>query len=122
MKTNHTFESAVRQLSLLRAQSRLKSERLGILREAGLYRPPLGPDALMVHATPEQHEALAGVLGVEAYHRILVIDRALHKAEDGTFGRCDVCDGSLSPNRLAATPALVLCSDCATPAPAEMEG
>jgi DnaK suppressor protein len=39
--------------------------------------------------------------------------RALAKVEEGTYGRCDRCDGPIAPARLEAAPESVLCIDCA---------
>ena len=39
--------------------------------------------------------------------------RALAKVEEGTYGRCDRCDGPIAPARLEAAPESVHCIDCA---------
>jgi DnaK suppressor protein len=39
--------------------------------------------------------------------------RALAKVEEGSYGRCDRCDGPIAPARLGAAPESVLCIDCA---------
>jgi DnaK suppressor protein len=41
------------------------------------------------------------------------VERALAKLDDGTYGRCDSCGGSIAPERLRAMPAGVLCLACA---------
>jgi DnaK suppressor protein len=40
-------------------------------------------------------------------------ERALAKLDDGTYGRCDTCDGAIAAARLEAMPDSVLCVTCA---------
>lgn len=40
------------------------------------------------------------------------IDLALKKMEDGTYGRCEACDGEIAPARLRAHPFAVRCTAC----------
>ncbi len=40
------------------------------------------------------------------------IDHALLKIKDGTFGKCDECDGSIEVNRLRARPIATQCIGC----------
>ena len=42
------------------------------------------------------------------------IQRALARLDEGTFGRCEACGGSISPARLRARPVTELCIDCKT--------
>ena len=39
--------------------------------------------------------------------------RALEKLDDGSYGRCDRCGGSIAPGRLQAAPESALCIACA---------
>jgi DnaK suppressor protein len=39
------------------------------------------------------------------------VDRALEKADDGTYGTCDVCGKPIGEGRLEALPWAVLCVD-----------
>jgi DnaK suppressor protein len=39
--------------------------------------------------------------------------RAVAKVEEGSYGRCDRCRGTIAPARLEAAPESVLCIDCA---------
>ncbi len=40
------------------------------------------------------------------------IDRALGKLEEGTYGRCEACDGVIHPGRLQAQPFALRCTPC----------
>lgn len=40
------------------------------------------------------------------------IDRALHKLENGSYGRCDKCGKPIGDDRLRAAPFATLCIDC----------
>ncbi|MFN8205447.1 MAG: TraR/DksA C4-type zinc finger protein [Solirubrobacteraceae bacterium] len=41
------------------------------------------------------------------------VERALAKLDEGSYGTCDACGGSIAPGRLRAMPDSVLCVDCA---------
>jgi DnaK suppressor protein len=41
------------------------------------------------------------------------LQRALAKLDEGSYGRCDSCGGSIAPGRLQAAPESTLCIDCA---------
>lgn len=40
------------------------------------------------------------------------VERALQKFEEGTYGRCDKCGGTIDPARLEARPQANLCLSC----------
>jgi DnaK suppressor protein len=40
------------------------------------------------------------------------IDQAMSRLEQGTYGRCEECDGEISANRLSALPFAALCRNC----------
>lgn len=44
--------------------------------------------------------------------RIRLIDAALARSADGTYGECVECGEQVSPARLEADPAVALCIDC----------
>ena len=41
-------------------------------------------------------------------------ERALAKLDDGSYGRCDSCDGEIPAERMRAMPDAVLCMGCAS--------
>jgi phosphoserine phosphatase RsbU/P len=44
------------------------------------------------------------------------VDRALERVDNGTYGVCEVCVGTIEPERLIADPLTQLCLDCMEPA------
>jgi phosphoserine phosphatase RsbU/P len=44
------------------------------------------------------------------------VDRALERADHGSYGICEVCDGTLEPERLFADPLAEVCLTCLNPA------
>lgn len=61
-------------------------------------------------ATAERSEVL-GI--VENLHGMLEdVDRALGKAEAGTYGRCDRCGNAIGAARMEFRPTSALCVDC----------
>jgi len=44
------------------------------------------------------------------------VDRALERVDNGTYGVCEVCVGTVEPERLLADPLTQLCLDCLHPA------
>jgi DnaK suppressor protein len=61
-------------------------------------------------ATAERSEVL-GI--VENIHEMLDdVDKALAKAADGTYGKCDSCGKEISAARLEHRPASLRCIDC----------
>lgn len=45
--------------------------------------------------------------------RIRMIEEALERVEEGTYGKCVSCDGDISLERLKAVPYARLCIECA---------
>ena len=43
---------------------------------------------------------------------IIKMQEAIKRIDDGVFGICEVCDGSISEKRLTARPVTTLCIDC----------
>lgn len=47
-----------------------------------------------------------------AREKLASIDRALRQAKNGGYGRCEQCDQSINPERLAIFPQATLCVPC----------
>jgi len=45
---------------------------------------------------------------------IMKMQEGLQRIDDGTFGTCEVCGGSISEKRLTARPVTTLCIECKT--------
>jgi DnaK suppressor protein len=52
-------------------------------------------------------------VGTSLEERLLRIERALTKLDEGTYGSCDSCGEPIAPKRLEAMPESVLCMECA---------
>jgi DnaK suppressor protein len=64
-------------------------------------RPALSPDDEMGFAVADRR---AGMLAQ--------VDLALKKMEEGSYGRCEVCEEEIAPARLRAHPFAVRCTRC----------
>jgi DnaK suppressor protein len=64
-------------------------------------RPALSPDDEMGFAVADRR---AGML--------VQIDLALKKMDEGTYGRCEMCEEEIAPARLRAHPFAVRCTPC----------
>jgi DnaK suppressor protein len=62
-----------------------------------------------------QYSALesASIVRERLDDRLNAIEAALHRLEEGTYGRCEGCGQEISLERLEADPAARLCADCA---------
>ncbi|MEX1177798.1 MAG: TraR/DksA C4-type zinc finger protein [Nitriliruptor sp.] len=62
-------------------------------------------------ATEERAELLASLEA--ARQRVRAVDEALHRIDEGTYGTCVSCGGSIPDERLEARPLSVRCVRCA---------
>lgn len=46
-------------------------------------------------------------------YRIAEIERAIHKVEDGSYGKCELCGAAIPEERLEILPDANICMDCA---------
>ncbi|MEM8790326.1 MAG: TraR/DksA C4-type zinc finger protein [Pseudomonadota bacterium] len=60
----------------------------------------------------ENDEVLEG-LGETGLTELRMIDAALHKIEDGTYGMCVNCEEDIAPERLELVPHAAVCANCA---------
>jgi len=60
-------------------------------------------------------EALAPETSIDEVDRLLDdVEAALARLDDGTYGRCGACGSVIDDSRLAATPTVQTCANCAT--------
>lgn len=81
-------------------------------------------EATELVSTDDEHDPEGSTIAVEraiaagllrdARHHLNEIERALARVDDGSYGRCAICGGSIAAERLAARPATPTCIDCAT--------
>lgn len=107
-------ESELRQMLLVEQRellARIRRGRGGLkegaveLAEASLGdladRPVLTPEAEIGYEVVDQRAQL-----------LAQIEIALKKLEEGTYGRCEVCDEAIPPARLQALPFAIRCTRC----------
>lgn len=58
--------------------------------------------------------ALLNSLGEADQNRLLMIDRALDRITQGTYGICLMCGKEIAEERLESIPSAALCIDCQT--------
>ena len=67
--------------------------------------------------TTEAVERLATTSAARSlFAKLTDVERALIKVEEGTYGRCDVCEGPIGAERLEAVPWATRCVRCAAKA------
>lgn len=59
-------------------------------------------------------EELKARLQGESCEELEQLQRALWRIDQGTWGRCEKCDGAIGRDRLRAIPETSTCLDCAT--------
>ncbi|MEZ0446824.1 TraR/DksA family transcriptional regulator [Cellulomonas sp. ICMP 17802] len=64
-------------------------------------------------ATIAFERAQVDALARDASDRLLSIERALAKVDDGTYGVCEVCGDAIPAGRLEARPTATTCVGCA---------
>ncbi|HXX45619.1 MAG TPA: SpoIIE family protein phosphatase [Candidatus Acidoferrales bacterium] len=62
-----------------------------------------------IAVVPAEEVRTAGAPLVELLHEV---DAAVHRMDDGTYGVCEACKGTLEKDRLIADPLVQLCLDC----------
>jgi DnaK suppressor protein len=61
-------------------------------------------------AASERSEVIG--LAQSLARKVRMVDRAMQKLDEGSYGICDRCGKPISPARLEARPESVLCVDC----------
>lgn len=98
-------------------RSQLMSERARLLEEIGeVIEAPdqmtYGSQAAAASQVFEQQRDLA--LRDRATQHLALVDAALDRLDDGTFGRCMRCGRAIAPARLEALPWAAHCIECQT--------
>ena len=98
--------------SLQEEQVSLRAQlaELGFGENGGLDYDQNFADSSQVTAERGEAEALAKSLR----ETLSEVDNALSKFDPGTYGTCESCGQSISPDRLEAKPAARLCINCAS--------
>ncbi len=110
----------VTNFSMLR--SRLESERKRLVEQLEQLRASVRPIEERREGSPfgkREEEATESLelekrlaLEKRARDQMAEVEHALHKFEEGTYGRCDGCGQPIDPARLEALPQASLCLSC----------
>ena len=63
--------------------------------------------------TQRENDDVLNAIGGEATQTVRLIDKALKKIENGTYGICDFCGEEIPAARLKAIPYALTCVNCA---------
>jgi RNA polymerase-binding protein DksA len=63
--------------------------------------------------TQRENDDVLSAIDGEAQHTVQLIDAALIRIKDGTYGICAVCGEEIPEKRLAALPYVTTCVNCA---------
>jgi RNA polymerase-binding transcription factor len=108
----------MRQRDLNLFRKLLESRKREILQEAERALGAMNHDSEEAYADPTDRAALESdrnfVLRMRDRERKLLskIDEAFARIEDGSYGRCEECDGEIGIERLKARPVTTLCIGC----------
>jgi DnaK suppressor protein len=106
-------------------RGQLTADRAATLdRLAGLRRELAGiVESAQAANTDDEHDPEGATIAFEREHaaalvsrgdrRLAEIDAALRRLDDGSYGTCLRCGGTIAADRLAARPAAETCIDCA---------
>ena len=68
-------------------------------------------------ATEREGDELLERLGTQGQVEMRLLNEALHRIEDGSFGVCEVCGDDILLARLDAVPYAAICRNCAGAGP-----
>ncbi|MFC2051312.1 TraR/DksA family transcriptional regulator [Chloroflexota bacterium] len=110
----------IKNLNQLR--SRLEDERKRLLGELEQLEVGIRPTEERREGSPfgkREEEATESfelekrlALEKQIKDQLAIVERTLHKFEEGTYGSCDNCGQPIDPDRLEALPQASLCLDC----------
>jgi RNA polymerase-binding transcription factor DksA len=109
-KSDVTPAQAVQFGEVLRTRLGELSHRVDVLETE--RRQPVDDD-LAEQALEREADETADALEYAALEESAAIEAALRRIEDGTYGRCVSCGGSIGLQRLQFVPAAALCITCA---------
>lgn len=99
------------QKKLLQMREELLSEISSNMKmESNVLKSEIGD--LYDLASRERERELSLLLGEKDRRKLTLIDQALHRIEDGTFGVCESCGEKIAKGRLLALPFTQLCIVC----------
>lgn len=108
-----TIDLELRRAELLSLRERIVHAATDLVADdvGGEVNSAAGDQHIADHATDLVDRELDQSLGENAENVVAEIDAALMRIDDGTYGRCAVCDAVIPEERLAAVPYAILCLD-----------
>ena len=96
---------------ILKNQRETLRMRLEGASEINALGKPINPDRSDLARTfQENHRQKLLLARTEV--QLTAIDQALLRVDEGTYGKCDNCGGTIATERLAIMPAVALCITC----------
>ncbi len=95
----------------------LLNEKSSILNKSNEFRSEQSSEKTPISDEAElASKDLSMNLSIHLHERdrsqLMMIERALGKISDGSYGQCESCDAEIGDKRLKARPFAVLCIDC----------
>jgi DnaK suppressor protein len=103
------IEQFERRLIAERSELAAELPRVGQLVEMFPRTEVVDPEDLSVHLS--DRDVTLDIIDRKTT-RLALVDAALGRLADGTFGECGMCGDQIAPKRLAADPAVALCIEC----------
>jgi len=105
-----SYQSTVEQLEALREQLTNRIEAI----DADVHhkKEPVEKD-FAEQVTQRENDDVLSAIDEEAKQTIWLIDAALARIKDGSYGTCAVCGEKIPEKRLAALPYATTCVNCA---------
>jgi len=105
-----SYQSTVEQLEALREQLTNRIEAI----DADVHhkKEPVEKD-FAEQVTQRENDDVLSAIDEEAKQTVQLIDAALARIKDGSYGTCSVCGEDIPEKRLAALPYVTTCINCA---------
>lgn len=104
------MQSTIDQLNAMRAELTHRIEAI----EADIHhkKEPVEKD-FAEQVTQRENDEVLNAIDEEAQQTMLLIDSALARIKEGTYGACSVCGEKIADERLNALPYVTTCISCA---------
>ena len=102
----------INTVQLLRLRKEL-SDRIDAI-EADIHhkKEPVEKD-FAEQVTQRENDDVLIAIDDEAQHTVMLIDAALDRIKEGSYGTCSICNEKIAEQRLAALPYVITCITCA---------
>ena len=97
---------------LLKLRQELKDRVNAIEADIHHKKEPVEKD-FAEQVTQRENDDVLIAIDDEAQQTVMMIDAALDRIKEGSYGICNVCNEKIPDQRLAALPYVITCIDCA---------